>query len=182
MKRSTLILVIVLVVVLAGAGVYWYFNRDTVSQILNPSNSNSVVNTNVEVNTNTAPVNASLNNELKGDTELDQTVTLGDTSLHFSSVSTYQTYEGEQAEDGQQFVVVFFDAVSSDHVLAANQALADAGVVLRYTGGTSELATYKVAGDAVQNDRGYLKFLAPTDLTQPEVMMVTTNTRFSLPI
>ncbi len=162
MNRRLLILIIILVVALAGAGVWWYFNQDQVKSVLNP-NSNAT-NTNTVSNTNAAPVNGSLVTEQKGTTAIDFKTTVNDVEVHFSSASKLTTFAGEPAEEGKSFIVVYFDALASDKVLAAQAGLYQRASVL-YRGGVAPMTSLKVASDVVSGDRGYLKFILPADAT-----------------
>ncbi len=167
--------------VLIAAGVVWYFNQDTVSSYVsgksNTENTNQ--NTNATTNTNAAPTNLALQTEFKGDHTLDETVTVADVPLHFSSASKLTSFEGKDAADGQSFVVVYFDAVESNQVLAVQNGLSGL-VVLHSSAGNANLSSLKVASNTVSGDRGYMKFSLPTAATDLQVIFGDSGDRFDL--
>lgn len=159
MKRTTLILVSVLAVVLIGGGIYFWMNQDKVKNVLQGNQNSAAANTNTGLeNVNSASGNLNLPNEQKGDQSMDATGTVAGTSLHFSSASRVDSFEGDGAGDDQMFVVVYFDGVASDKVLPVKRAIESGEIKLMTNQGEGQIATIKVATTAFQNDRGYVKF------------------------
>lgn len=182
MPRRTLILVVALVAVLAGAGVWWWFNQDQVSDFLNPPTNSGSANTSTTVsNTNRPPVNASLATELKGDVEIDKTVKINDVEVHFSSLSKLDSFAGQPAGEKKVFLIVFFDPVQSGQVEAVQRGL-QKDVTLHYSGGVSPLASLKIASTVVANDRGYLKFVLPSDASNMVLGIGAANEQYQLPL
>jgi len=65
------------------------------------------------------------------------------------------------AGTGKEYVIVYFDGIAGDKVLAVEQVLEhDATLVSGKD--TYPLAGLKVATTVVKNDRGYLKFAVPS--------------------
>src|SRR5690242_15986699 len=105
MSRTTTILIAVLAVVVLGGGAYLWLNKGSISNPFGQSTANT--NTVVHTNTNTSAalnLNLSTADTLKGDKDLDNTVTVAGTSLHITSSLKSSTYESVPAPSGKQFV------------------------------------------------------------------------------
>lgn len=162
MSRTTLILILVLAVVAIGGGVYLWLNKDNLS-FSNTPTTNTTTNTTVS-NTNSTVTNLNLSttDTQKGDKELDQSLTVAGTSVHVSSSIKADTFLGETAPKNSTFVIVYFDGLPSTSISAVNQALkTDAHLLVGST--VVPLSGLKVAGQVVQNDRGYFKFVVTSD-------------------
>lgn len=175
MTRTTLILVVVFAIVLAGAGTWWWFNREAVSDALDGDTNTT---TNTEVNTNTASnvnVGGSLPTEVKGTTEMDATRSVGEISLHFSSVSKTDSSDGVPAGQGRAWVTVYFDAIPGEQILPLKRLLDATPPQLLTNRGNETVQGVKIANDAVTNDRGYLKFLVDAAATRYELTVDGSN-------
>lgn len=106
MQKTSLLVIVLLVILLVVGGIfYWWYQRDT-----------GTVNANVteiNVTVNGAPVNASITQENwvpeeTGDIAVDETATHKDVTFALTTASKPTEFHGETAEEGKQFVVVYF--------------------------------------------------------------------------
>ena len=156
MSRTTSILLVVLAVAVIGGGVYFWLNKDKVASLFNSNQANTNA---LAENTNHAIVNGSVQN-VEGQTPLQGQITVGDTTLTVTSMTRDTKFESLDAPKDQDFVVVFFNGVSSNKVFAVQKGLMGNADVS--DGKTSyALEGLKVASDLVANDHGYLKFVVP---------------------
>ncbi len=163
MSRSSIILFTVLAVVILGGGAFLWLNKGLWMKPASTTNTtNTATVTNSSVNRLTANLNLSTPDTLKGDKSLDNTLVVASTSVHVSSSLKTATYEGAPAPAGKEFVIVYFDPITADKVEAVDQAL-EANIHLVFGQETIALTGVKIAANLVKNDRGYLKFIVPTN-------------------
>lgn len=172
MRRTTLILIIVLAVVLLGGAGYLWWQRDSIVWPWNATSTTSTTNTSTTTNTTTnaaVVTNTTLPTEIKGDTDVTGTLTVGTVTVHISSQQKTDANNGQTADSGKTYLLVYFDALPSADVLAADQGLRS--VVVKSGTATYNLESLKVASTAINGDRGYLQFTIPDAATNLKLVL-----------
>lgn len=160
MRRTTLILIIVLAVVLLGGGAYVWLMRDSI-ELPWAATTNTTAVTNTATNTSLPTTNTSTTTagEVKGETALTGTLTVGTAKLTLNSVTRNATVSGEQADAGKQFVVVYFDALEPALVSVVDRGIRE--ITVTDSKSTYALESLKVASTYAAGDRGYVRFVIP---------------------
>ncbi|MEK7538159.1 MAG: hypothetical protein AAB619_04280 [Patescibacteria group bacterium] len=161
MRQTTLILVIALAVVIIGGGLYLWLNKTTVT-LPWAKTTNTATTTNTAVTnaaTNTAPKTITLPTEVKGDTTVTGKLTVGAVEVTINSQQKQASADNVNADKGQTFLLVYFDAIDPADVLTVDRGLRDVKLTAGQT--TYPLLSLKVASTYVKGDRGFMKFAVP---------------------
>ncbi|MFA6512396.1 MAG: hypothetical protein WCV86_04720 [Patescibacteria group bacterium] len=165
MKNTSILLIIVLVIIVVAGGIYYFVTQTGDEEV--PA----------EINVNATSINATITDNLpdpsltdenwdpatRGDLTVNAEGTHNDVTFSFSTASRVSSFQGVDAEEGNEFVVVYFGTIPFADRDAVVQWLGKDVAIVDGAGTSYALQSFQVITEYSQpSETGFFQFAVPT--------------------